>query len=195
MDADKIKQAVALLGTSSEQSTSNLPSAVTTFNEVSLVDNPRAFKMQVLNLDETSLAHIILKHKPKSLQKIAKEQSNEKVVDLISILIIEVLEWYNVKNSMSDTQIVDVAYMVYNEFKRFNLYDIGLCFNRGKTGKYGKVYDRIDGGILFEWLTRYDIDRTGNIITIREQENALHKQAFRERSSETTIKDFLNKPN
>ena len=195
MEADKIKKALAVLGTSSEQSTTNLPSAVTTFNEVSLLDNPRAFKMQVLNLDEQSLAHVILKHKPTSLQKIAKEQGNEKVVDLISILIIEVLEWFNVKNSMTDTQIVDASYMIYNDFKHFNLYDIGLCFNQGKTCKYGKVYDRIDGGILFEWLTRYDIDRTGNIVTIREQENALHKQAFRERSSETTIKDFLNKPN
>ena len=151
--------------------------------------------MQVLNLDETSIAHIILKHKPKSLQKIAKEQGNDKAIDQISILIIEVLEWFNVKNTMSDTQILEVSFMIYNEFKRFNLYDIGLCFKRGKTGKYGKVYDRIDGGILFEWLTRYDIDRTGNIITIREQENALHKQAFRERSSEITIKDFLNVKN
>lgn len=148
--------------------------------------------MQVLNLDETSLAHIIIKHKPTSLQKIAKEQGNDKAIDQISILIIEVLEWFNVKNTMSDSQILEVSFMIYNEFKRFNLYDIGLCFNRGKTGKYGKVYDRIDGGILFEWLTRYDIDRTGNIVTIREQEDALHKQAFRERSSETTIKDFLN---
>ena len=186
---------VALLGTSSEKSTSNLPSVVSNFQEVSILQNARSFKMQVLNLDETSLAHIILKHKPKSLQKISKEQGNDKAIDQISILIIEVLEWFNVKNTMSDSQILEVSFMIYNDFKRFNLYDIGLCFKRGKTGKYGKVYDRIDGGILFEWLTRYDIDRTGNIITIREQENALHKQAFRERSSETTIKDFLNVKN
>ena len=186
---------VALLGTSSEKSTSNLASVVSNFQEVSILQNARSFKMQVLNLDETSLAHIILKHKPKSLQKISKEQGNDKAIDQISILIIEVLEWFNVKNTMSDSQILEVSFMIYNDFKRFNLYDIGLCFKRGKTGKYGKVYDRIDGGILFEWLTRYDIDRTGNIITIREQENALHKQAFRERSSETTIKDFLNVKN
>lgn len=149
--------------------------------------------MQVLKLDSTSLAHIILKHKPKSLTRLAKEQGEDKPIDLISILIIEVLEWYNVKNSMSDNQILEVAYMLFSEFKHYNIYDIGLCFKNGKTGKYGKVYDRIDGGVLFEWLRLYDIDRTGAIVTIRQNQDAEHKQAFRERSSELTLKDFLNK--
>ena len=193
MDAEKISKALALLGQSSKRNTTNLPSIVTSFTETSLLDNPRGFKMQVLSLDETSLAHIILEHKPKSLARQVKEQGSERVIDLISILILEVLEWYNVKNSMNESQILDAAYLVYNEFKRFNLYDLGLCFKRGKTGKYGKVYDRIDGGVLFEWLHKYDIDRTGNIVTIRQNEDATHKQAFRERSSEITLKDFLKR--
>ena len=95
------------------------------------------------------LAHIILDHKPKSLSKLAKENGDEKLTDLISLHIIEVLEWFNVKNSMSDNQILDAAFMLYNEFKHYNMYDIGVCFKQGKTGKYGKVYDRIDGGVLF----------------------------------------------
>jgi hypothetical protein len=148
--------------------------------------------VQVLSLNTKDLAHITLKHKPKSLTKLGKEQGNEKVIDVLSILIIEVLEWYNVKSSMSDNQILDASLMLFNEFKHYNIYDIGLCFKHGKTGKYGKVYDRIDGGILFEWLHKYDIDRTGNIVTIRQQEDAIHKQAFKERSTVTTLKDFLN---
>ena len=144
-----------------------------------------------MNLDETSLAQVILKHKPSSLNKLAKSQGVEKVIDLISLLLIDVLEWYNVKNSMTDAQIIDASTMLYFEFKRFNLYDIGLCFKRGKTGKYGKVYDRVDGGVLFEWLHKYDIDRTGNIVTIRQNEDEVYKRDFRERSSQVSLKDFL----
>ena len=193
MEREQFKKAVALLGKNSKTNTLNLPSVVTLFNEVSILEDPRAFKMQVLKMSTRDLAHIILDHKPKSLSKLAKENGDEKLTDLISLHIIEVLEWFNVKNSMSDNQILDAAFMLYNEFKHYNMYDIGVCFKQGKTGKYGKVYDRIDGGVLFEWLRLYDIDRTGNIVTIRQNQDAEHKRHFRERSSEMSLRDFLNK--
>jgi len=57
-----------------------------------------------------------------------------------------------------------------------------------------KIYDRIDGGMILEWLTKYDITRTGMIVTERDKQRTLHDSewsALSERSSVQKLKDFL----
>lgn len=50
--------------------------------------------------------------------------------------------------------------MTDNEFMNLKLEDFKLCFNRAKMGYYGKIYDRLDGQIIFEFLRAYSVERT-----------------------------------
>ena len=148
--------------------------------------------MQILNLNVHNLAEVILRHKPKSIRALGKSNM-DMCLDVISLFLVDLQDFYNVKTRMGSNQIKDLAMMLYSDYNHFTLYDLGLCFKMAKTGKFGKVYDRLDGGIIFEWLIHYEMERTDRIVTIREQQDNIHKSGFTERSSETTYKQFLNK--
>jgi len=93
---------------------------------------------------------------------------------------------------MDKNQLEETAYMIVEKFSYFNYYDIAMCLKLAKMNE--KVFDRIDGGMIFEWLVRYDITRTGMIVTEREKQQSLHNSNWSrlaERTSEITKKDWL----
>lgn len=65
----------------------------------------------------------------------------------------------NVGKSFSEQQVAQTADLILQDFKHLKIEDIKLCFNNAKKGYYGKVYDRIDGQIVFEWLNKYSNER------------------------------------
>jgi hypothetical protein len=93
---------------------------------------------------------------------------------------------------MEKVQLEETAYMIVQNFRHLNYYDIGMCLKQAKL--HTKVYDRIDGGMILELLTNYDINRTGMIVNEREKQKAQQNAEWSglgERSSEITIKDLL----
>ena len=74
-------------------------------------------------------------------------------------IIIDLVMFFNVGKTMKDTQAAQTADLIIEEFYFFKPDDFKLCFNRAKKGLYGKVYDRIDGAVILEWLGRYDQER------------------------------------
>lgn len=83
----------------------------------------------------------------------------------------------NVGKTMNNTQIAETARLLYQEYYFWKPEEIRLCFDKGKMGKYGTTYDRLDGQILKEWLDSYDVERT-EIITRSAIDN--HKLALKE---------------
>ena len=193
MEQKQISKALTALKNASSNEMGALSIVTTNYKELSPITEAKAFSLQAINYSVKDVAEIVLAKKPASLLKLTKEYGQQRTLDAISLRIIEVLEWFNVKRSMNEAQIELAAAMIYGNFKHFNMYDIVVCFRGGMIGQYGKVLDRIDGAILFEWLTKYDIDRTGNIVTIRQNELGEHKKHFRERTSEQTLRDFMRK--
>lgn len=61
---------------------------------------------------------------------------------------------------MGQDQLVQTIRLIVEDFYYFNVEDFKLCFNNAKRGKYGKVYDRIDGNVIYEWLQKYSEERT-----------------------------------
>jgi len=49
--------------------------------------------------------------------------------------------------------------------------DFKLCFNNAKTGKYGQLYNRLDGSVIFEWLNNYQNERAEFFALQRSKEN------------------------
>ena len=93
---------------------------------------------------------------------------------------------------MDKVQLLETAHIIIQQFKHFNYYDIGLALKEAKLKQ--KIYDRIDGGMILEFLTHHDIDRTGLIVTEREKQKAQQNaewSALSERSSVQRLKDYL----
>ena len=74
-------------------------------------------------------------------------------------IIIDVVMFFNVGKIMNDNQAAQTADLIIEEYYFLKPDDFKLCFNRAKKGLYGKVYDRIDGAVILEWLGRYEKER------------------------------------
>lgn len=62
---------------------------------------------------------------------------------------------------MNDHQVGQTINLIFDDIRLRNLKpdDFKLCFNRMKSGYYGKSYDRIDGQIILEALNHYTDER------------------------------------
>lgn len=60
---------------------------------------------------------------------------------------------------MGAVQVASTADLIIEEYYFLKPDDFKLCFTRAKKGYYGKVFDRIDGQVIFEWLNQYTNDR------------------------------------
>lgn len=80
--------------------------------------------------------------------------------------IISVCDFLNVSPKMNPDQIKETVRLILKEidFTRFKPEDFIMCFDRAKAGHYGKVFNRIDGQVIMEWLWLYQKDRLTEII-------------------------------
>ena len=171
----------------------NQPAIISQKKYLQNISNPisKDFKIDVLKMNMDKLVLFTLESKPPSLYSQFKHEE-ERTIDLISLMIIEFQDFYNCKGKMNKAQIVETSYLICQQFRHFNFYDIGLCFKDAKM--HQKIYDRIDGGMIMEWLTLHDINRTGLVVTEREKAKAQQNaewSALGERSSVQRLKDYL----
>jgi len=158
------------------------------------ISNPigAKFKNDVLKMNMDNLVQFVLQSKPASIYK-EYNQNQEKTIDILMLMIIQFQDFYNCKNKMNKEQLTETAHYIVTQLRHLNYYDIAMCFKKVKMTE--KVYDRIDGGMVLEWLTKHDIERTGMIVLKREQEKAQHNAdwgSLKDRTSEQKLKDFLN---
>ncbi len=150
-----------------------------------------SFNKDILKLDMNGIIKIALEDKPVSIYKSYKI-AEEKTIDMLMLMLIQFQNFYNCKSKMDKPQLEETAYILIQNFRHLNYYDIAMCLKEAKL--HTKVYDRIDGGMILELLTRYDIDRTGMIVNEREKQKAQQNAEWSglgKRSSEITIKDLF----
>lgn len=150
------------------------------------------FNMNILKMKMNDIVEITLEHKPTSIFKSYKH-NEEKTIDLIMLMLIKFQEFFNCKSKMNKEQLLETSHIIVQQFRHFNYYDIALCLKEAKINE--KIYDRIDGNMILEWLTKHDITRTRMIVTKREQQKAQQNaewSALGERTSEQTIKSFIS---
>jgi hypothetical protein len=78
---------------------------------------------------------------------------------ILSILISDVVEFFNVGKTMNDRQIAITCDLIIEEYPYMKIEDLKLCFKNAMKLKYGKLYDRIDGSIIIGWLNEYEKER------------------------------------
>ena len=116
-----------------------------------------------------------MENMPSSLLKLSTSGNPEHVADEVVLIMLEFQNFYNVKSKLDEFQLYDIAYMIMEEYRHLNLLDIGILFKYAKLGRYGKVYDRIDGGMVLEWVSQYERNRCEMIISNRESEHSQTK--------------------
>ena len=69
---------------------------------------------------------------------------------------------------MGETQIAQTVDMIIEDYYYLNIEDFKLCFSDAKKGRFGKVYDRIDGNVIYERIEQYAKNRMEKAIQLDE---------------------------
>lgn len=84
-----------------------------------------------------------------------KEYGDHVARAVVVLAICDLIDFFNVGQPMNDRQIAQTADLVLDKFWMLKLEDLRVCFDRAKSGKYGQVYNRIDGQVIMTWMDTY----------------------------------------
>ena len=94
-----------------------------------------------------------------ALATVQKEVGLTKTRAVVAYLIAETLEFFNSGNDMNDRQVAMTVDLIIEEYPYMQPDDLKLCFRGAMKGRYGKLYNRIDGQIIMGWLREYNRER------------------------------------
>ena len=92
-----------------------------------------------------------------TFSNVRKFIDTETAFNLAVVLINELRNMLNIKNNITDEQIQITASIIVNDmpYSLLTIADLKLCFKQIITGKYGKLYDRLDPSVIFDYLNQY----------------------------------------
>lgn len=74
--------------------------------------------------------------------------------DLLKMFV-ELNQFANVKNKMSQAQIVETINLLFEEYPRISLQEYAIFFRRIKTGYYGQLYESLDGIKIMAFMKEF----------------------------------------
>ncbi len=111
-----------------------------------------------------------------------REANEAGLRDNLQLLIISLLKYYQTTEQIHVEMVGLIADRIIWKFGGLSIEDVAVCFNMAMNGDFGKVYNRIDGGVIMGWLQTY---------TERQQE-LIHQKNITNHADEkgSTYKDF-----
>jgi hypothetical protein len=98
-------------------------------------------------------------------------EGEESAKAILVVILTDVIDFFNVSNSMNANQILATAEMILDNYGYLKIDDFKLCFSQAKRGFFGPVY-RMDGNIILSWIESYIEDRMKRADEISYAEHA-----------------------
>ena len=128
----------------------------------------------------------IFKAEGPSLAAMKRDHGSRFVISYVGVWIINIMDFLNLKNSMSAKQIRETSYLILDNYKHLKIADINWIFKNAKLGNYGEIYNRIDGVIILTWFKKHFEERcnTAEDESLREHyENTRHEKDSRSQAT------------
>lgn len=98
----------------------------------------------------------------------------------------------NVGKNLEPHQLSGLAKKIYAKYYYLSFDELIHVFDKGSSGQYGKLFDRVDEEVIFGWLEKYDTDeRLGLVQKLTSQEIEEQKQ---DKEAETKFLADILKP-
>lgn len=98
--------------------------------------------------------------------------------------IVNLREFINVGKKMNDVQTQETAMLIIETYPSLKISDINLIFKRAKLGKFGSMYDRLDGQLVLSWFESYFNERCEAAANLSMREADKFKRDLRTESFE-----------
>ncbi len=110
--------------------------------------------------------------KPK-VGELAKKMGEENVINILKGSVVILNAKLNIKNKMSDLQVDFFVSDLLDECKDkdYRLEELVYFFEQVAKSRYGKIYERLDQALLFEFLAVYEKESAKKVDEYYEQKN------------------------
>ena len=90
--------------------------------------------------------------KTETLAQLVRQNGYDEMLTALSTLIATSLKHWKVKDPMTPPEIMMLTVDFLDDYKHETLQDFMLVFRNARKGKYGTVYNRVDGSVIIDWL-------------------------------------------
>jgi len=123
-----------------------------------------------------------------SIVKIKKEIGSERLLIFLMDIIGKTVKYFNIGKTMNVEQTKQTAQLIIDNYYYMKPSELKYCFNMGKMGMYGRIYDRIDGGVFFDWIDQYSKERDATCETHQQKKASEFKsEEYKKESSEANL--------
>lgn len=93
---------------------------------------------------------------------------------------------------MDAIQVSDTIMLIRETYPHYTQEDLKLFFNMAKKGMFGQVFGRMDGEVIMNWLSKYDVHRD----TVAQNESIKEQERYKalckvEQSNYTPYSEYL----
>lgn len=122
-------------------------------------DSPKQYLEEVKKEASLINVEIAIKAERPHVSAMIKKYGETDVRAVLVLMVIEHVKFFNVGKTMNENQVVETVKLIMHQYSGYKLEDFAACFNNRKLGKYGKLYDVMDGSIILQDLALYDTER------------------------------------
>lgn len=179
------------------QSTRHLLNSIQSNNQLEIASNLKNYQDAGM-INFKNVLSIPLKDR---IYGLVKQYGDKKIHGIITVMLTEFCNCFNVIRPMSAEQITQCAYdiIVSAEEDSLSIEDITIFFQGAKQGKYGKpVFDRLDQQIIFVMLEDYRDQRHREYLRLKEERESQFKKLgpkLRTKDDEQRLKDLFHDAN
>lgn len=129
-------------------------------NELAAKNWETSLRLSYLALPVRRVDDIVTLPNPAPLVKIGKECGEGQVMAALVVILNDLIDFFNVPNSMDQAQVIYTAGLIRDEYFYFTIEDFKVFSDNAKKRRYGKLFGGIDGSVVFDWLEQYAAERT-----------------------------------
>lgn len=118
------------------------------------------------------MATLVRNKEIKNIAQVRKEIGEQATKAAVAVMVDDLQKSIQLTQAMTPFQIDVAAEIICKEYYYIKLEEIRLCFVNAISGKYGKIYNRIDAAVICEWLSAYVSKRA----SVSERLNAIEQQ-------------------
>lgn len=90
-----------------------------------------------------------------TIRQACQEINEDIIIGTLVALILRTGNFFNISNRISEDQAIQTAFLILDKYPHETIEDFVIMFRNAKSGKYGELYNRLDGQIIFQWMQTY----------------------------------------
>jgi len=111
------------------------------------------YKAKTINIVKVQISNIKTSYDLVRLDNIIiATQSNK---NTIAEMLMKLNEFTNVSRKMNESQIVETVNILLDEYPRLSLQEYQVFFNRIRSGKFGQLYESLDGIKIMAFMKEF----------------------------------------